>query len=51
MTIKHFSQIESIVRRKERGRIAVAAAHDSAVLQSVNEVCRQGFACPILIGD
>ncbi len=51
MIIKEFAQIESIVRRKERGRIAVAAAHDSAVLEAVHGVCQQGFACPILIGD
>lgn len=49
--IAHFEEIEAIVRLKPPGRIAVAAAHDSAVLQSVHEVSRKGFASPILIGD
>ncbi|NLB43682.1 MAG: bifunctional enoyl-CoA hydratase/phosphate acetyltransferase [Clostridiaceae bacterium] len=47
----HFDAIEGIVRLRTAGRIAVAAAHDDHVLQSIWEVYRKGYAHPILIGD
>ncbi len=49
--IRHFEEIETIIRDKPPGRIVVAAAHDGAVLQSVHEVSQKGYANPILIGD
>ncbi len=49
--INSLGQIEDLVRGRPPGRIAVAAAHDDHVLQSVYEVYRKGYAHPILIGD
>lgn len=49
--LSRLEQIEDFVRGRPPGRIAVAAAHDGAVLQSVYEVYRQGSAVPVLIGD
>lgn len=44
-------QIESYLIGRPPGRIAVAAAHDDHVLQSLNAVYAKGYAAPILIGD
>ena len=49
--MKHFEELEDLVRGRAPGRIAVAAAHDDHVLQSVNAVCNLGYASAVLIGD
>ena len=49
--MKTFEELEMLVRNRQPGRIAVAAAHDDHVLESVNAVCRLGYAKAILIGD
>jgi phosphate butyryltransferase len=49
--MRHFEELEDLVREKEQGCIAVAAAHDEHVLQSVHAVCQMGYARAILIGD
>jgi phosphate butyryltransferase len=49
--IKSLEQIEDLVIKRPPGRIAVAAAHDDHVLQSVHDVYVKGYARPILIGD
>jgi phosphate butyryltransferase len=49
--LSRFEHIENLVAGLSPGRIAVAAAHDDHVLQSVSEVCAKGYATPILIGD
>ncbi|MDD2533830.1 MAG: bifunctional enoyl-CoA hydratase/phosphate acetyltransferase [Eubacteriales bacterium] len=49
--MQKFDQIEALLQGKAPGRIAVAAAHDDHVLQSVHDVYRKGYALPILIGD
>jgi phosphate butyryltransferase len=46
-----FEHIEELVAGRPPGRIAVAAAHDDHVLQSLHEVSSKGYALPILIGD
>ncbi|NCC75653.1 MAG: bifunctional enoyl-CoA hydratase/phosphate acetyltransferase [Clostridia bacterium] len=47
----NFAQLEQLLTGRSPGRIAVAAAHDSHVLESVHEVWQKGYASPILIGD
>lgn len=49
--LKNLEQIEELVLKRPPGRIAVAAAHDDHVLQSIHQVSAKGFAQPILIGD
>lgn len=49
--MKHFEELEDLVREREPGVIAVAAAHDDHVLQSVHAVCKLGYARAILVGD
>lgn len=49
--LKNLEQIEELVIKRPPGRIAVAAAHDDHVLQSIHQVCTKGYAQPILIGD
>lgn len=49
--LKNLEQIEELVIKRPPGRIAVAAAHDDHVLQSIHQVCAKGYAQPILIGD
>lgn len=43
--------VEEVKQKKEKKRIAVAAAHDAHTLEGVSEACRQGLARPILVGD
>lgn len=47
----NFAQLEQLLTGRSPGRIAVAAAHDSHVLESVHDVWQKGYASPILIGD
>lgn len=47
----NFAQLEQLLAGRSPGRIAVAAAHDSHVLESVHDVWQKGYASPILIGD
>ncbi len=49
--MRSFEEIEKLVVKRPPGRIAVAAAHDDHVLQSIHEIYRKGYATPILIGD
>ncbi len=49
--MQRLDQIETLLAGREPGRIAVAAAHDDHVLQSIYEVYKKGYAAPILIGD
>lgn len=49
--IERLEQIEELVKGKEPGRIAVAAAHDDNVLMSIKEIYDKGYANPVLIGD
>jgi phosphate butyryltransferase len=49
--VSRFEHIEELVAGRKPGRIAIAAAHDDHVLQSIHEVSSKGYALPILIGD
>jgi len=49
--IKRIGQIEEFVIGKNRGKIAVAVAHDENVLNSLKEIYEKGYAEAILIGD
>jgi len=49
--VDNFAQLEQLLTGRSPGRIAVAAAHDSHVLESVHDVWQKGYASPILIGD
>ncbi len=49
--IKRLDQIEGLISGLKPGRIAVAAAHESYVLQSVAAVHAKGYGLPVLIGD
>jgi len=49
--VDNFAQLEQLLAGRSPGRIAVAAAHDSHVLESVHDVWQKGYASPILIGD
>lgn len=49
--LKEFAEIEKLVLGRPPGRIAVAAAHDDHVLASIHEICKKGYASPVLIGD
>ena len=49
--MQQLGQIESLLQGKAPGRIAVAAAHDDHVLESIHGVYQKGLAAPILIGD
>ena len=49
--MERLDQIEGLLTGRPPGRIAVAAAHDDHVLQSLHEVYVKGYAAPILIGD
>jgi phosphate butyryltransferase len=51
MRVERLSQLESLLQGKPPGRIAVAAAHDDHVLESLHQVYAKGYAAPILIGD
>ncbi len=49
--MEKLEQIETLLTGRPPGRIAVAAAHDDHVLQSLHDVYTKGYAAPILIGD
>lgn len=49
--VTSLDRIVAVVHEKRPGRIAVAAAHDDHVLESIHQVHEQGYAEPILIGD
>lgn len=49
--MKHFEELDLLVKDRRPGHIAVAAAHDDHVLQSVHAVCSLGYANATLVGD
>lgn len=51
MVIKTLDDIRAIAKKNGRQKIAVAAAHDDHVLQSVNEAYKLGLVNAVLVGD
>lgn len=49
--IRNFAQILEAVRELPKRRVAVAAAHDDAVLEAVQGASKQGIADFLLVGD
>lgn len=49
--IQKLNMLETLIKGKPKGRVAIAAAHDDNVLSSIKEVYDKGYVEPILIGD
>lgn len=51
VSISHLSELIEIAGKKEKKKIAVAAAHDREVLQAVTAAFEKGIADAVLVGD
>lgn len=51
MTLTRFSQLEQMIRQRERAATVVTAAHDEHTLQSVLQAVAAGLIRPVLVGD